>query len=108
MAHQHPAARTWPVQEQQGLGVRRGDGTWEWKEGDPLAGEVAKELLDLNAQLAESPVRGAAAGGAHAVRGGWEHAGPRVGHSLRDLALLYPFKFSSSGACTAAGSEAPA
>lgn len=78
MAHQHPAARTWPVQEQQGLGVRRGDGTWEWKEGDPLAGEVAKELLDLNAQLAESPVRGAAAGGAHAVRGGWVHAGPRV------------------------------
>ncbi len=64
--HQHAAALSLLVQEQQGLGVRLEDGAWQWKEGDPLAEEVAKELLDLNTRLAESPVRGAAAGVAHA------------------------------------------
>ncbi|KAL4434137.1 hypothetical protein ABPG75_000578 [Micractinium tetrahymenae] len=41
--------------EQQGLGVRREDGEWEWRDGDPLAEEVAQELLDLNSRLATEP-----------------------------------------------------
>lgn len=75
---------SWGLQEQQGLGVRRADGEWEWRDGDPLADELAKELLDLNARLAENPVRRVAAGAASAratcnscCKQTWQHASTR-------------------------------